>query len=139
MSKQLWPAAADQVDQIALPLEQNMQAPIAEAAALLGDRPHALTQGGIIRPERLVSDGHAATADGFTRPPFAHPVGIHEMRDSFPLPRGHHHFFPRASGTDRQLKRQPRAPSKSRRSALPKAAALHSLALSWARANCNLD
>lgn len=27
-----------------------MQAPIAEAPALLGDRPHALTQGGIIRP-----------------------------------------------------------------------------------------
>lgn len=85
MSKQLWPAAADQVDQIALPLEQNMQAPIAEAAALLGDRPHELTQGGIIRPERLVSDGHAATADGFTRPQFAHPVGVHES-DSFPLP-----------------------------------------------------
>lgn len=68
-----------------------MQAPIAEATALLGDRSHALTQGGIIRPGRLVSDGHAAIADGFTRPPFAHPVGIHEMRDSFPLGRGCHH------------------------------------------------
>lgn len=42
----------------------------------------------IIRSERLVSDGHAVTADGFTRPPIAHPVGIHAMRDSFPLPAG---------------------------------------------------
>jgi hypothetical protein len=38
-----------------------------------------------------------AAADGFTRPPFTHPVGIHEMRDSFPLGRGRHHFFPNAS------------------------------------------
>jgi hypothetical protein len=30
------------VDHVALSLEQNMQSPIAEAAALLGDRPHAL-------------------------------------------------------------------------------------------------
>lgn len=37
---------------------------------------------------------HAATADGFTRPPVAHPVGIDEMFDSFPPGRGRHHFFP---------------------------------------------
>jgi hypothetical protein len=36
-------------------------------------------------------------ADGYTRPPFAHRVGIHEMRDSFPLGRGRHHFFPKRS------------------------------------------
>lgn len=34
-----------------------------------------------------------AAADGFTRPPFAHPVNANEMRDSFPLGRGRHHFF----------------------------------------------
>ena len=39
----------------------------------LGDRFHALAEGGIVRPALLVSDGHAAAADGFTRPPFAHP------------------------------------------------------------------
>src|ERR1700694_1561466 len=85
------------IDQISLPLEQNVQAPIAEAAALLGDRLHALAKAGIVRPGRLVSHGHAAAADGFTRPPFAHPAGIHETRDSFPLRRGRHHFFPKRS------------------------------------------
>ena len=74
-----------------------MQASVAETAAFLGDRLHALTNAGIIRPGRLVSHGHAAAADGFTRPPFAHPVGIHQMSDSFPLPRGRHHFFPKRS------------------------------------------
>ena len=63
----------------------------------LGDGLHALAQGGIIRPDRLVSHRHPARADGFTRPPFAHPVGIHEMGDSFPLGRGRHHFFPNKS------------------------------------------
>src|ERR1700709_764661 len=74
-----------------------MQAPVAEAAALLGDRLHALAKAGIVCPGRLVSHRRAPLADGFTRPPFAHPVGIHQMSDSFPLPRGRHHFFPRRS------------------------------------------
>src|SRR6516165_6214099 len=98
--KPLFPVEPEEplvVDQIALPLEQNMQASIAEATAHLGDCPHALAQGGILRPACLVSYGHAAAADGFTRPPFAHPVGTHEMRDSFPLGRGRHHFFPNRS------------------------------------------
>jgi hypothetical protein len=53
-----------------------------------------LALGSVISPARLVSDGHTAAADGFTRPPFAHLVGIHEMRDSIPLGRGRHHYFP---------------------------------------------
>jgi hypothetical protein len=85
------------VDQIAFPLEQHMQAPIAEATALLGDRPHALAKAGIVHPGRLVFHGHAAAADGFTRPPFAHPECFSQMGDSFPLPRGRHHFFPNRS------------------------------------------
>jgi hypothetical protein len=44
-----------------------MQASVAETAALLGDRLHALTNAGIIRPGRPISHGHAAAADGFTR------------------------------------------------------------------------
>jgi hypothetical protein len=74
--KLLFPIEPEQllvVDHVALPLEQNMQAPIAEAAAFMGDRLHALAKAAIIRPGRLVSHGHAAAADGFTRPPFAHP------------------------------------------------------------------
>jgi hypothetical protein len=81
----------------AFPLEQNMQAPIAETAAFMGNGLHALAKSGIVRPSRLVSHGHAATADGFTRPPFAHPECVPEMRDSFPLARGRHHFFPKRS------------------------------------------
>lgn len=65
-----------------------MQEPIAEAAALLGDRAHALAKAGIVCPGRLISHGHATAADGLTRPPFAHPEGVSEMGDSFPLGRG---------------------------------------------------
>jgi hypothetical protein len=48
----------------------------------MGDRFHAL---------------HEAAADAFARPPFAHAIGIHEMRDSLPPGRGRHHFFPKTS------------------------------------------
>ena len=85
------------VDHMALPLEQDMQASIAEAAALLGDRSHTLAKAGIVRPGRPVSHSHAAAADGFTRPPFAHLEEFPQMRDSFPLGRGRHHFFPKRS------------------------------------------
>src|SRR5215213_6350652 len=85
------------VDHVALPLEQNMQASVTEPAALRGNRPHALPNDGIISPGRLISHGHAAAADGFTRPPFAHLAGFHQMSDSFPLLRGRHHFFPKRS------------------------------------------
>lgn len=44
-----------------------MQAPIAEATPLLGDRSHTLAKAGIVHPGRLVSHCHAAEADGFTR------------------------------------------------------------------------
>src|ERR1043166_6592818 len=76
-----------------------MQAPIAEATALRGAPPHALAKAGIIRPGRLVSHGHAAAADGFTRPPFAHPECFSQMGDSFPLGRGRRHFFRKRSFT----------------------------------------
>ena len=62
-----------------------------------GRSPSCVDAGGIVRPARLVSDRHASIADGFARPPFAHPVGIYELRDRFPLGRGRHHFFPNRS------------------------------------------
>jgi hypothetical protein len=64
---------------------------ISEASTLAGDRDHAIPQSAIVRARGLVSDGHAAAADGFTRPPFAHRVMLHEMRDGFPLGGGRHH------------------------------------------------
>jgi hypothetical protein len=72
-------------------LTLDQQSPVAEAAAFLGNRPHALAKAGIVSPRRPISHGHAAAADGFTRPPFAHLMGIHQMSDSFPFPRGRHH------------------------------------------------
>ena len=50
-----------------------MQASIAETTTFLGDCPHPLAKAGFVGPGRLVSHGHAAAADGFIRPPFAHP------------------------------------------------------------------
>jgi hypothetical protein len=38
------------VDHVPFPLEQDMQAPIAKAAAFMGDRLHALAKAGIVRP-----------------------------------------------------------------------------------------
>jgi len=55
---------------------------IANSPPLMGDGFHTLAQGGVVLPRRLVSHGHAAEAGGFTRPPFAHPVMNHQMRDS---------------------------------------------------------
>src|SRR3954447_3728584 len=45
------------VDHISFPLEQNVQPPIAEAAALLRDRPQALTNADIVLPGGLISHG----------------------------------------------------------------------------------
>jgi hypothetical protein len=81
----------------ALPLEQHVQAPIAEAATFLGDRPKSAGGDRHRPPGSPCTSWSCGAADGFTRPPFAHPMGIHEMRDSLPLGRGRHHFFPRRS------------------------------------------
>jgi hypothetical protein len=66
---------------------------LAEAAALAGDRDHSLPQSAIIWTRGLISDAHAAAADGFTRPPLAHRVMLHVMRDGLPLRGRRHHFF----------------------------------------------
>ena len=69
----------------------------AEAAAFMGEGPHALAQADVITPCRFVSHCHPSTADGFTQQPFAHPVMLYEMNNSFPLRNGRHHFFPSKS------------------------------------------
>ena len=63
----------------------------------MGDGFHPFWEIAVVRAYTLVSGGHAATADGFTRPPFAYPVIGHQMGDSFPLGSGPHYFFPRRS------------------------------------------
>src|SRR4051812_48900951 len=74
-----------------------MQAPVTEPSPFPGDGLHALAQRGVILACGFVSHGHAAKAGGFTRPPFAHPMGAHEVGDSSPLGSGRHHFFPKRS------------------------------------------
>jgi hypothetical protein len=77
--------------------QQNKQPPITKAPALPRDHDHPLPQNCFIRTPGVVANRHTATADGFTRPPFAHPVVGYEMRDSFPRGGGRHHFFPKRS------------------------------------------
>jgi hypothetical protein len=55
-----------------------MQASVAETAGP-GRLPSCAAEGRRHPPGGLVSHGHAAAADGFTRPPFAHPVRIHQF------------------------------------------------------------
>src|SRR4029077_2913516 len=85
------------VHHIALPLQKNMNAPIAKPPAFMGNLLHPLPKIAIVGARGLVSNRHAAAADGFTRPPFAHPEVFLQMRDSSPLGSGHHHFFPNKS------------------------------------------
>jgi hypothetical protein len=63
----------------------------------MGNRLHPLPKIAIVGARGLVSNGHVAAADGFTRPPFAHPEGLLQMSDSSPHSSGHHHFFPNKS------------------------------------------
>ena len=58
---------------------------------------HALAKVAIIAARGFVMDCHAAAAHAFTRPPFAHPMLVHQMRDSFLFGCGRHHFFPNRS------------------------------------------
>ena len=85
------------VHKVSLAPEQHMKASIAKAAAFMRQRLHALAKALIVAAAGFVADCHAAKADGFTRPPFAHPMLVHQMRNSSPLCCGRHHFFPKRS------------------------------------------
>src|SRR5262245_4414225 len=77
--------------------QHHEKTPVTEPAALLRNRLHPLSNLAIVGTAGFVANCHAATADGFTRPPFTHPEGILQASDSFPLGRGRHHFFPTRS------------------------------------------
>jgi len=59
------------VDEVPLTLEHDMQSPVAETATFSGNSNHARLKVSIIAPSGAESDSHAATADGFTRPPLS--------------------------------------------------------------------
>src|SRR4029079_13101807 len=81
----------------ALALQHHEKTPVAEPATLLRDRLHSGADLAVVTAAGLVANRHAAAADGFTRPPFAHPEGILQASDSFPLAGGRLRFFPTRS------------------------------------------
>ncbi|SUB55942.1 Uncharacterised protein [Brucella anthropi] len=74
-----------------------MNASVAKAAAFMRQRLHSLAKVMVVDAAAFVTNCHPANTDGFTRPPFAHPMLVHQMRDSVPLGCGRHHFFPKRS------------------------------------------
>lgn len=86
-------AQAFVVHRMPLTEQEHMQLAVAEPTVRLQPVP----QHRIVLPDRLVAHGHAAAADHPARPPFAHPVTRHQMRDRLPLRGGRRHFFPSRS------------------------------------------
>lgn len=82
------------VDQIALPLEQNLQPPIAEAA-FIGNRLHALAKAGIVSPGASCISWSCGSSRWLFTPPFAHSECLSQMDDSFRFPAGVTTSFPR--------------------------------------------
>ncbi|MBB2830545.1 UNVERIFIED_ORG: hypothetical protein GGD51_000646 [Rhizobium esperanzae] len=72
------------IHKVSLAPEQHMKASISKAAAFMRQRRHALAKAMIVAAARFITDHYSAKPDGFTRPPFAHLVVIHQMSDSFP-------------------------------------------------------
>lgn len=66
---------------------------LVEIDGLSGGGPHGL--GWHMRAHQV--DERICAIATFTRPPFAHPMGPHEVGDSSPLGSGRHHFFPKRS------------------------------------------
>src|SRR5215813_4217315 len=77
----------------ALPSQQHVEPPIAEAPALMGESPQPLAQLGIQRPARTIPHRHPHTADDLARPPLAQLERRTYMSDSLSLGSGRHHFF----------------------------------------------
>ena len=81
------------VHDIAFAAEQDVQATIAEAPALMRQRLHPLAQTPIVGPRRPVAHRHPADADHRARPPLAHLQRLPEKSDRLSPGGGRHHFF----------------------------------------------
>ena len=77
----------------ALPSQQDVQPPVAEAPALMGQRSQPLPQCRIVRPAGPIAHRHPHAADRPARPPLAHVERRTQMSDSLSLGSGRHHFF----------------------------------------------
>ena len=77
----------------ALPSPQDMQTPVAEAAALMGQRAQPMPQLRISRPTATIPHRHPHAPDGFARPPLAHLERSTQVSDSLSLGSGRQRFF----------------------------------------------
>src|SRR5262249_53285240 len=80
-----------------LPAQQDVKPAIAEAPALVRQRPDAGAQIGVTGRRAPVTPAGPIEADNPARPPLAHPVRRFEMSDGFSPMCGRHHFFPSRS------------------------------------------
>jgi hypothetical protein len=79
------------VHRMALAPQEHVQPTVAEPASDLGQVFQPLAQHGVVLPDRIMAHGHPATADHPARPPLAHLVTCHQMRDRLPLCDGRYH------------------------------------------------
>src|SRR5208283_1890209 len=77
----------------ALALQQDVQAPVAEASALMGQGTQPIPQLCISRPPATIPYRHPNAPDGSARPPLAHVERSTQVSDSLSLGGGRHHFF----------------------------------------------
>ena len=73
--------------------QQHEQAAIAKPPPFVGQLPQTTTQGRIRRTLRNIPDHLAIRARNPARPPFREPELASQLRDSFALDGGRHHFF----------------------------------------------
>jgi hypothetical protein len=69
-----------------------MQPPVAEPAPDLGQFFQPFPQHRVILADYLLAHCHPATADPPARPPLAHPLALHKMRDRLPRRGGRYHL-----------------------------------------------
>ena len=75
----------------ALPSQQDVQTPIAEAPTLMGQRSQALSQFCVVRSAAPIPHRHPHAPDRSARPPLAHVERRTQMSDSLSLGGGRHH------------------------------------------------
>ncbi len=85
------PLNALAVDGVALPLQQDVQSPIAEAATLVRQLVQPSAQDSVIATRPFVTHARPIDADHPARPPLAHLEGRGEIRHSLPSRCGRHH------------------------------------------------
>jgi hypothetical protein len=87
------PEQAFVVHHEALPSQQDVQAPVAEAPPHMGQTSQPCPQFCVVGPVAPISHRHPYAADRSARPPLAHVERRTKVSDSLSLGSGRHHFF----------------------------------------------